>query len=161
MDKWLKINTRNLEAVKEFISTLPRQIRGQATEAASEYLIGNESRGLKHYPARVQHGADNPYQWQSGKQRRAYFASNGFGKGIPYQRTNSLSDGWTTINDGVKTAIVNDLPYATYVMDEYQQRGHKADGWRLVSQIISTNIRGMYQQIDKVLREWIGRNEPK
>ncbi len=28
-----------------------------------------------------------PVQWDSAKQRNAYFASNGFGKGIPYKRT--------------------------------------------------------------------------
>ncbi len=29
-----------------------------------------------------------PVQWDSPKQKRAFFATNGFGKGIPYQRTN-------------------------------------------------------------------------
>ena len=160
-DNWLVIQTRNLDKIKEYISTLPRQLRGKATEAAGEYLIGNERRGLKHYPARVRHGQDNPYQWQTERQRRAYFASNGFGKVIPYQRTGDLANGWEQINSGVESRVVNEVPYATYVMDELQQRGHRADGWRLVSQIISTNIAGMFQQIDRVLQDWINRNEPK
>ncbi len=160
-DKWLEVKVRNLDKVKQYISTLPRNIRGQATEAAAKYLIGNDRRGLKNYPNRVQHGADNPYQWQSERQRRAYFATNGFGAGIPYSRTDTLKNGWEVVNKGVSAKIVNDVPYASFVMDEFQQVGHKADGWRLVAQIISSNIAGMYQQIDRVLQEWINRNEPK
>jgi len=36
-----------------------------------------------------------PIQWDSEKQRRAYFATDGFGGGIPSQRTGSYTSGWT------------------------------------------------------------------
>ena len=151
---------RNLDQLKDFITTLPRRIRGEATEVAAEYLIGNDRRGLKHYPARVKHGADNPYQWQSEKQRRAYFASNGFGGGIPYSRTNALKDGWTTKNDGAKTAVTNDVPYAGFVMGDEQQKGHRADKWRLVPEIIKTNTAGMIQAVRQFVDRWIKENQP-
>jgi hypothetical protein len=156
----ITIKTRNLEKVKQFIDTLPRNIRGEAAKEAGIYLIGNDRRGLKHYPARVQHGEFNPYQWQSDKQRKAYFASNGFGKGIPYSRSNSLKGGWHQIGGGVNTQIVNNVPYAGYVVDADQQRGHAADKWRLVSDVIASNIAGMFQSINRVLQRWINRNEP-
>jgi len=35
-----------------------------------------------------------PVQWDSAKQRRAFFATNGFGKGIPYQRTFGSASAW-------------------------------------------------------------------
>ena len=35
-----------------------------------------------------------PVQWDSAKQRRAFFATNGFGKGIPYQRTFASASTW-------------------------------------------------------------------
>lgn len=35
-----------------------------------------------------------PIDWDSQKQRRAYFATNGFGKGIPYQRSHRYQLGW-------------------------------------------------------------------
>lgn len=35
-----------------------------------------------------------PVQWDSARQRRAFFATNGFGKGIPYRRTNRYRFGW-------------------------------------------------------------------
>jgi hypothetical protein len=37
-----------------------------------------------------------PVQWDSPKQRAAFFASNGFGKGIPYKRTHKHRLGWQT-----------------------------------------------------------------
>lgn len=36
-----------------------------------------------------------PVQWDSEKQRRAFFATNGFGAGIPYKRTGAYVAGWT------------------------------------------------------------------
>lgn len=39
-----------------------------------------------------------PVQWDSERQKRAYYATDGFGAGIPYQRTQ------TYINSGVVTA---------------------------------------------------------
>lgn len=35
-----------------------------------------------------------PVRWDSERQRRAYFASNGFGRGIPYRRTHRYRFGW-------------------------------------------------------------------
>lgn len=35
-----------------------------------------------------------PVQWDSPIQRKAYFASEGFGKGIPYERTNHYPLSW-------------------------------------------------------------------
>lgn len=35
-----------------------------------------------------------PINWDSEKQRRAYFATDGFGAGIPYRRTNARPQGW-------------------------------------------------------------------
>lgn len=153
---------RKFEQLRDYISELPRHIRGLATRDAAIYLIGNTRRGLQHYPNRVEHGADNPYQWQSEKQRRAYFASNGFGKGIPYNRSYDLRAGWTYIEKGVNTQIVNDVPYAGFVMgDEGQQVGHRADGWRKIADIIKTNINGMIAEVDKAIQRYINKTEPK
>ena len=35
-----------------------------------------------------------PVQWDSEKQRRAFFATDGFGAGIPYRRTDAYVNGW-------------------------------------------------------------------
>jgi hypothetical protein len=35
-----------------------------------------------------------PIDWDTPKQKRAYFATNGFGHGIPYKRSNRYRFGW-------------------------------------------------------------------
>lgn len=155
-------NIRGLKEIKDYISALPRNLRGRATRDAAIYLIGNYRRGLQYYPPRIQHNEANQYKWQSEKQRRAYFASNGFGKGIPYNRSYDLRAGWKWIDKGVKTEVVNTVPYSQYVMgDENQQRGHAADKWRKVADIIKTNINGMIAEVNKAVRRYINETQPK
>ena len=36
-----------------------------------------------------------PVNWDSEKQQRAFFATNGFGHGIPYVRTNAMANAWS------------------------------------------------------------------
>lgn len=88
------------------------------------------------YPGPVRY----PIEWQSERQRRAFFATDGFGSGIPYQRTGRLYAGWRTDLDrrqltGYLT-IRNTAPYAGYVYGSLvvtatyvQQRMHINTGW--------------------------------
>lgn len=47
-----------------------------------------------------------PVHWDSEKQRRAYFATDGFGEGIPYRRTYKRPNAWQRrlISNGVELA---------------------------------------------------------
>jgi hypothetical protein len=88
--------------------------------------------------------ADYPIEWTSERQRRAYFASNGFGAGIPYQRTGQLQESWQwreSIADEVyDMSIETEWLNARFVvgtlsqdMDEAQrpmQRFHRITGWQ-------------------------------
>jgi len=154
----MKIRTHGLDGLVDFIKSLPRGIKIEAMRAAAEYFIGNSSHGLKHEPPRVRHDENNPYQWQSEKQRRAYFASDGFGGGIPYQRTGSMSDGWTYSNtsDWTRVNIENNVTYTRYVVGETIQRGHVADGWRYYLDVIVSNfdgaIRAAQQAVDRFIK---------
>ena len=91
--------------------------------------------------------AKKPIEWQSEKQRKAFFATDGFGKGIPTKRTGKLQKGWMVdaIADGkaVNIVILNTNDYAKYVVgslaqnasnaSRFQQRMHKNTGWELAS----------------------------
>lgn len=47
-----------------------------------------------------------PVQWDSEKQRRAFFASDGFGRGIPYNRVGAYQRSWTVNkNEGGATLL--------------------------------------------------------
>lgn len=155
----MKASLRGNERIKEYISTLGRGMKIAAMRAIGEYLLGDERHGLKHSPPRVKHGEDNPYQWTSERQRRAYFATDGFGGGIPYQRTGELAEAWTmeeANSDWNTVKLTNESEYGQYVQGDEIQRGHKADGWRIVADVIKTNITGAIragqQAVDRLIK---------
>ena len=145
----VKFGIRGVDKVKEFMASLPRGIKHAAMVAMSEYIIGDDRHGLKYYPARVKHDKNNPYQWQSEKQRRAFFATDGFGSGIPTKRTDTLKNAWTmTTQDSNWTMvkIVNESGYAGFVQGNNQQRGHASDKWRKFAQVVTDNLNGAFQK---------------
>lgn len=153
----INVKVRNLDGLSQKISELPRGVRGEATQAAAKELVGNERHGLQYYPGRKNHGSGNPYQWQSEKQRRAYFATNGFGNGIPSRRTYQLRFGWqvSSWEDGAKTKVINNVPYAKYVQGNQMQNGHKVDGWRGVPEIISSNMAAMMRAVNLAVARYL------
>lgn len=60
-----------------------------------------------------------PVRWKTRKQQRAFFATNGFGRGIPTVRMHQLSRGWkgsiTPFENGGEIAIYNTTPSAVFV----------------------------------------------
>lgn len=57
-----------------------------------------------------------PVQWDSDKQRRAYFATDGFGHGIPYTRTGKHQAGWKVLKTKAGDYIaVNKSLVAKYI----------------------------------------------
>lgn len=77
-----------------------------------------------------------PIIWQSERQRRAFFATKGFGKGIPTQRTGALQEAWavnlTTDDTGGALTFDNSAPYSIYVQGDIMQRMHIASGYHNV-----------------------------
>lgn len=91
-------------------------------------------------------------QWQSEKQRRAFFATNGFGRGIPTIRTHALSKGWktdlkTSAVGGLFTAV-NNVPYKRFVQGLQAQRMH-INRWKQESEVIPR----YQQEAQVILRE--------
>lgn len=76
-----------------------------------------------------------PITWASDKQRKAYFATKGFGHGIPYQRTHNFVRNWKLIvvyPPGGKPAEIyfrNDSPARRYITGAEQQPFHQRTGW--------------------------------
>lgn len=107
-----------------------------------------------------------PIQWAGERQRKAFFATNGFGKGIPTQRTGSIQKQWRyeirRNRDGFQFSIYNTKPYAKYLFGSlaqdkrkaarFQQPMHKNTGYPLaqpividaidkLAQVLNTNVR--------------------
>jgi hypothetical protein len=105
-----------------------------------------------------------PIKWKSDKQRKAYFASKGFGRGIPFHRAtapNRIVDRWKMVvvyEPGALTAVVleNDSPARRYVTGSDQQPFHRITGWhdddviiaggqaRMVDSVETALIKGFY-----------------
>lgn len=64
-----------------------------------------------------------PINWDSEKQKRAYFASNGFGEGIPYRRKGRTEAAWTlqSLVDGYRLSNEEIAAYFVYG-DLYQRK---------------------------------------
>lgn len=87
--------------------------------------------GTPHYPIR----------WKTQRQRRAFFATNGFGRGIPTVRTGAESQGWDytieRLSEGGTFTVFNDVPYALYVQGDDAQPFHLDTGWVQAAPLLS------------------------
>lgn len=107
-----------------------------------------------------------PIQWTSEKQRRAFFATDGFGAGIPTQRTGKLQAGWrvdTAKTDGAFFMLVsNPSEKAKFVVGSlaqdrnsalrFMQRFHVNTGWQPAHDTV-------YFWLDAVNEEYAKRME--
>jgi len=151
----ISFKIRGVEEINNFFKSLPRGTMKAAIAAFTTYLLGDDRHGLRHAPPRRAHGPGNPYKWQSDKQRKAYFASNGFGGGIPSKRTGKVNSSWQASVDPYRKTVFNRLNYARYVMGARQQMGHAADGWRKVAKVISDNMKGGMLRARQAVARWI------
>jgi len=91
-----------------------------------------------------------PIDWQTEKQRKAFFATDGFGNGIPTVRNNAMVDAWSveykTSGQGWQIVVNNPVDYTRFVVGSlakrvdrarrFQQRMHKATGWPLATETV-------------------------
>lgn len=154
----ISFKVRGIEEIQAFLKALPRGTMKAAIAAMSEYMLGDRTHGLRHYPPRRTHGKGNPYRWQSEKQRRAFFATGGFGGGIPSKRkgmSGGLASGWQASVDPYRKTLFNRLPYAKFVMGNDQQRGHTKDGWRKLAKVVMDNMKGGMLRARQAVARWI------
>lgn len=101
-----------------------------------------------------------PINWDSEKQRRAFFATDGFGGGIPYSRTGKGSKGWRVEETPEGGRLFNPYPQAVYVFGDEngnkQSRIHKGR-WPLAKKTIDDLRKKMPPSIQSVLTGLIRR----
>lgn len=84
------IQISGIERAKTAFDTLPLSSNVALQRAVADNR-DNALLALAKEPGEVKY----PIEWASDKQRKAYFATDGFGAGIPYQRTGGLANSWT------------------------------------------------------------------
>lgn len=150
----ISIKVRGLDAVKEFIDSIPRNVRGVATEAAAEYLISDGRHGLKHYPAYkyVTRRSAFGVAFFSARQRHYVMArirEGSIDPGAPH-RTGEFQRSWHMEGEGAKTRIVGTLPH-----ERWPDRLTERVGWRPVDDIISTNYKGAIRASQTAVNMWL------
>lgn len=80
--------------------------------------------------------------WSSERQRKAFFATNGFGRGIPTTRTFELANAGTFRVDSRYSSLYvyyqNTASYAKWVIGQFTRIiGHIARGWKPVNTVIT------------------------
>ena len=92
----VKFATRGFKETQAFLKTVPHGAKKIVIPAVSEYIIGNDAHGLKHYPAP---------------------------QGQKYVRTYILKNNWRVTGDVYRQKIVNLTPYAPYVPPRWKHYG--------------------------------------
>jgi hypothetical protein len=95
-----------------------------------------------------------PIKWDSERQRRAFFASDGFGRGIPTKRTNKYVNSWkvASINNGYR--LQNSTDYAKYLGgDAYGQvhSGIHSGRWENLRDVVAAETEKLPDEIENDL----------
>lgn len=148
-----------MASIEDVIAAYVRQDLVPAVEALADDRLG-EAPGAVHYPI----------EWTSEKQRMAFFATDGFGHGIPYQRNEpGIESQWevTTAATDDATAVLlgNENPAARWVYGDAdgadQQRMHINTGWptfadeaaAIAQEAADSTARDFWTAFDRLINE--------
>jgi len=154
----LKITSRGIPELQAWLLSLANGVKDEATRSVAEYLVGDSSHGLKHYPPYKYISMQRAYGgFISDKQRRYVMAMIKEGKIRPGQdnRTGNLSANWEYKAQGGRYTITNDTPYAKYVQGGQQSNMHNLIGWRQTLQTVKDNLAGAYRHANANIKKWL------
>lgn len=156
----IQVTVRGMQEVEAFLKSVPLGATKSAQTAISEYIVGNDQHGLKHYPPYRKVTREEAYgvTFFSDRQRRWFFWALKNDKiDIPYQQTWKMKDAWkVTFPFKNQAWITNNVPYALHVMDDVRQSRMAAKkGWRKVSAVISSNMIGAMRSGNLAVQKWI------
>jgi len=138
-------NTKPLDDARAFLDNINREVadigKGVYQEVAPELTDA-----LNDKPPRPH----RKIEWTTEKQRKAYFATDGFGGGIPSTRTDAIINAWKvrfeTTAGTFKLIVENANPAARFLFGTLaksiqaakkpQQRFHAITGWPLASPLV-------------------------
>ena len=99
--------------------------------------------------------SNSPVQWDTKKQRRAYFATEGFGRGIPTRRTNEYVQAWQIIKTENGYMLTNPLPQAKFIgggpFGGGQSRIHQ-DRWELFREVFVEETENLKEEVQEQVR---------
>lgn len=95
-----------------------------------------------------------PVKWDSAEQRRKYFATDGFGKGIPYARTGGYQKAWKVVQKENGFSLTNTKKQAKYIGGSSyglgQSRIHQGR-WRLLRDTVDEELDKLNEEVRDAL----------
>jgi hypothetical protein len=151
--------TTNIKDVARRFQALPGQIeRGvlQTGKDVSDTIV----RLMKRAGLPVRY----PIHWDSPKQQRKYFATQGFGKGIPYHRTDGYINAWQSKaipgggqaeNIGHKALMLAGSPSGNIIGSKVTASGQshiQAGRWQLIKPVIEYVVSKLPEKLLRALK---------
>lgn len=81
-----------------------------------------------------------PVQWDSTKQRKAFFATNGFGRGIPTKRTGGGVAAWKAIKTEDGAQVENPLSHIVFINGRRQSKIHRGR-WKILYTVVESVLK--------------------
>ena len=164
----IRITSRGIPELKAYLEEIKRGAKSIASRAVAEYLLGwdggresgNVTHGLAHYPPYNQVSRTQAYgqPFSSDRQRRWFFAALGRGEinpGFP-RRTGEMQRGWDLKQNGTRWSIANSSEAAKWTMgDDTQARQPGLVGWRRVSDVVRSNLKGAFKHATAVVKKYL------
>lgn len=160
------IRLRKSSGFDEFFSELPRMSRGIAVENAADYIVGNDSHGLRHEPNYLFVSRTSAYgePFSSEKQKRWFFASLKAGVNVlngksftpgRENRDHTISQAWKRVGEKTTSRIINDAEGVEWVMGNKQANQPRKAGWRYYMDVVESNFKGAIQKAQWAVDAWI------
>lgn len=152
----VRIDNQQVSKLKMKLEKYPPFAIEQGLENVNQFLNSDPFK-QSMYP---ESKSGDPFVWSSEKQRRAFFASDGFGRGIPTKRTYELanSGGFTVEKKFQSLYIVyqNTAPYFKWVQGQFSQIiGHIIRGWKPANRfVVDANPIIMERFRDGIRKAW-------
>jgi hypothetical protein len=149
----LSVQIRNAELVRKGLENFSREIPRIGAQQIYDALLRAQKR-LKEPGAKPTY----PIHWDSEKQRRAFFATKGFGRGIPTKRTGKYVRSWhirrnprpARATEGY--SLINDAGHARYVGGSAYAAGQSrihAGRWVRVRDVLEQETRDLPKRIQE------------
>lgn len=130
-------------------------------------LVGRSQiyKAMQRIQKRMKESGDKPkypIQWDSEKQRRAFFATDGFGGGIPHQRTGAYQSGMIIerLDNGYR--FVSSSPAAPFVGGDAFGLVHseinKPQDWPILRDVVDEELEQLPSDIQAELQVVARRN---
>jgi len=145
----LSIHTVGADLVRKGLEDIDAQIPQIGRQRIYDALVRARTR-LRAPVSRPSH----PIHWDSERQRRAFFASDGFGRGIPSRRTGRYQRGWELVRLGNGYRMENAADHAKYLGGSYEGGGQSsihASRYPLFQQVVEDEIQELPPEIEQYI----------